>query len=359
MHRLDRDRARRIAVRAQLLTEPRPAGIVETIDALTLVNVDPTAAVAPSADHVLWSRLGWPYRPADLTRAVEVDRAVFEWAGFLRPMTDLPLYRPLMRAWPPYREHREWLAANARFRQDVLDRLRADGPLRTGEIPDTAAVSWRSSGWTADRNVSQMLEFLVLGGEVALAGRDGRERLWDLSERIYPPDEELLSDEDAAHRRAQRRLGALGIARPKAPKQPVEPFDVGEAGEPAVVDGVEGPWRVDPAQLAQDDARAGRTVLLSPFDRFVFDRARAVDLFGFEYILEMYKPAAKRRWGYFALPILHDDRLVGKLDAKADRKAAVLRVNAIHEDERFTEEVAAGVDAAIADLADWLGLERA
>lgn len=358
MHRLDRGQARRIAVRAQLLAEPRPAGILETIDALTLVNIDPTAAVAPSADHVLWSRLGWPYRSADLTRAIEVDRVVFEWAGFLRPMADLPLYRPLMHAWPPYREHRDWLDANARFRQDVLDRLRADGPLRTGEIPDTAEVSWRSSGWTADRNVSQMLEFLVLGGEVALSGRDGRERLWDLAERIYPPDDDPLSDRDAARLRDERRLGALGIARPKAPKQPVEPFHVGEAGEPAEIDGVDGPWRVDPAQLEQDDALAGRTVLLSPFDRFVFDRARALDLFGFEYILEMYKPAAKRRWGYFALPILHGDRLVGKLDAKADRRAGVLRVNAIHEDEPFTDEVAAAVDAEIADLADWLGLER-
>ena len=92
--RLDRDEARRIAVRAQLLTAERPADIVETIDGLTVVNIDPTAAVAPSADLILWSRLGWPYQPADLARAVEVDRAVFEWAGFYRPMADL-------RAVPP------------------------------------------------------------------------------------------------------------------------------------------------------------------------------------------------------------------------------------------------------------------
>ena len=115
---------------------------------------------------------------------------------------------------------------------------------------------------------------------------------------------------------------------------PIEPVDVGETGEPAVVEGVKGEWRVDPGALGEDFE--GRTALLSPFDRLVYDRRRAQELFDFEYTLEMYKPAAKRRWGYFALPILHDDRLVGKVDATADRKASVLRVHAIHEDVRFT-----------------------
>jgi uncharacterized protein YcaQ len=100
----------------------------------------------------------------------------------------------------------------------------------------------------------------------------------------------------------------------------------------------------------------GRTALLSPFDRLIHDRARTTELFGFEYVLEMYKPAAKRRWGYFALPILHHDRLVGKLDATADRKAGVLRVNAIHQDTPFTRAIAAAVDDEIEALAAWLGL---
>jgi hypothetical protein len=100
---------------------------------------------------------------------------------------------------------------------------------------------------------------------------------------------------------------------------PVEPIDVGEAGEPARVEGVKGEWRVDPAAL--DGDFEGRTALLSPFDRLIHDRARTQELFDFEYTLEMYKPADKRRWGYFALPILHHDRLVGKVDAKADRKS--------------------------------------
>jgi uncharacterized protein YcaQ len=94
-----------------------------------------------------------------------------------------------------------------------------------------------------------------------------------------------------------------------------------------------------------------------PFDRLVYDRRRAEELFDFEYTLEMYKPAAKRRWGYFALPILHGDRLVGKIDAKADRDASVLRVNAVHEDIRFTKAIARAVEDELADLASWPGLD--
>jgi uncharacterized protein YcaQ len=135
----------------------------------------------------------------------------------------------------------------------------------------------------------------------------------------------------------------------------MEPWYVGEAGEPAAVEGTKGEWRVDPAALGQDFA--GRTALLSPFDRLVHDRVRTEELFDFEYTLEMYKPEAQRRWGYFALPILHGDRLVGKLDAKADHKASVLRVNAIHEDVKFTRAMTKGVHAELEDLTAWLGLD--
>jgi uncharacterized protein YcaQ len=160
--------------------------------------------------------------------------------------------------------------------------------------------------------------------------------------------------EKAERAKNERRLGALGIARAKA-RAVMEPIHVGEAGEPAVVEGVKGEWRVDPARLGEDFE--GRTTLLSPFDRLIHDRTRTEELFEFEYTLEMYKPAAKRRWGYFALPILHGDRLVGKLDATADRKALVLRVNAIHEDVKFTRPIAKGVHAELEDLAAWLGLD--
>ncbi len=153
----------------------------------------------------------------------------------------------------------------------------------------------------------------------------------------------------------ERRLSSLGIARASATKLPVEPVDVGEAGEPAVVEGVRGQWRVDPAQLGQPFA--GRAALLSPFDRLLADRKRMGELFEFDYILEMYKPAAQRMWGYYALPILYGDRLVGKLDARADRKEGVLRVAAVHRDVPFSKAMTAAVDREIRDLARWLDLE--
>lgn len=183
---------------------------------------------------------------------------------------------------------------------------------------------------------------------------DVGDRLWDLAERVYP-DTPAIPVAEALRTRDERRLRALGIARARGPECQVEPADVGEAGEPAVAEGVRGRWRVDPAQLGQPFA--GRAALLSPFDRLIHDRRRTTELFGFDYQLEMYKPAAKRRWGYFALPILYGDRLVGKLDATADRKAGVLRVDAIHEDEEFDGAVTEAVGREIEDLARFLGLE--
>jgi uncharacterized protein YcaQ len=132
---------------------------------------------------------------------------------------------------------------------------------------------------------------------------------------------------------------------------------VGEAGEPAVVEGVRGEWRVDPELLGAPFE--GRAALLSPFDRLLSDRKRMAEIFEFEYALEMFKPVAKRRWGYYALPILVGDRLVGKLDAAADVKAGVLRVHAIHRDGSWSAADAALVDAEIEDLARWLELDLA
>ena len=359
-HRLSRRDARRLALRAQLLDAERPALVAEVVDELTVVNIDPTNAIAPSEDHILWTRLGAGYEHAHLQHSVETEKTVFEYDGMYRAAADLPLYRALMRRPLRAQQTRDWLAANDRFRRDVLVLLRERGPLRTGEIPDTAQRPWGSTGWTNNRNVTQLLELLVRLGEVAIAGREGRERRWDLAERWYPAGLDDVPDAEVEPHRNRRRLQSLGIARAKQTEVPLERMDVGDAGVPAVVGGVQGTWRVDPVGL-DDLARpfAGRTALLSPFDRLVFDRGRAEALFGFEYVLEMYKPAAKRRWGYFALPILHGDRLVGKLDAKADRRAGLLRINAVHPDGQWSPGVAEAVRDEIRTLADWLGLEIA
>jgi uncharacterized protein len=355
VHRLTKEQARRIAVRAQLLDAPRPTDLVSVVRQLTLLQIDPTAAIAPSADLVAWSRLGSAYEPGRLRQALEQDRTLFELDALVRPTSDLGLYLAGAADFPSYETSRAWLRENDRFRRDILELLGSSGPLPSRDVPDTSVVPWASSGWTNDRNVTQMLEFLMARGEIAIAGRVGRERIWDLAERVYPADVVVPSVDEAHRVKNERRLASLGLARQKARAMPMEPVHVGEAGEPAVVEGVKGEWRVDPAAL--DGDFEGRTALLSPFDRLVHDRVRAQELFDFEYTLEMYKPAAKRRWGYYALPILHHDRLVGKVDAKADRKASVLRVYAIHEDVTFTRAMTKAVRAELDDLASWLGLD--
>ncbi|HEX4704973.1 MAG TPA: crosslink repair DNA glycosylase YcaQ family protein [Pseudonocardiaceae bacterium] len=360
MHELSRVDARRLAVRAQGLAGSSVGGLLDVVRRLTLLQVDPTGAVAPSADLVAWSRLGSSYAPAELVAALE-GRTLLELRAMIRPAEDLALYRAEMAEWFAgdglsgwQAGQRNWVRANDACRLDILDRLGSSGPLTSRELPDTCVRPWGSSGWTNNRNVSQMLEFMVKRGEVAVAGRRRRDRLWDLAARVYPDDPVLPADE-ALRIRDERRLRSLGIARARGPECPVEPADVGAAGEPAVVDGVRGEWRVDPSLLGQPFQ--GRAALLSPFDRLIHDRKRTVELFEFDYQLEMYKPAAKRRWGYFALPILYADRLVGKVDAAADRAAGVLRVNAIHEDVAFTKTMTAAIRREIKDLARWLDLD--
>jgi uncharacterized protein YcaQ len=351
---LDVEQARRIAVRAQLLDAARPRDLVGLVEHLTLLQLDPTAAIAPSADLVAWSRLGNAYEPAHLNTAI-ATRELFELDAFIRPMSHLGDVLGSLAGWPTYPAYRDWLAANDTFRRDLLAALRERGASLSRDLPDTAAVGWRSTGWTHDRNVTQMLEFLTLTGEVAISGRVGRQRVFDLAERVYPAGLVLPDKAGALRRREERRLRASGIAHVGGTVVPGEPYQVGDAGLPAVVRGLPGQWRVDPDQLDRDFT--GRTALLSPFDRLIHDRVRAELLFGFEYVLEMYKPAAKRRWGYYALPVLHGDRLVGKVDATADRKAGRLVVHALHEDVPFTTAMTAALDAEVDALADWLGLD--
>ena len=332
----------------------------DVVQGLNVLQLDQMAHVAPNADLVVWSRLGSSYDASELADAL-ATQALLELRGFVRPAESMALFRAEMAEWPGSGElldwqeyRRDWVKANEGCRRDILERLRQDGPLIMRELPDTCVKPWKSTGWTNNRNVSQLLEFMMQGGEVAIAGRDGRDKLWDLASRVYP-DGRLIPVEKARQIRDEQRLRSLGILRVKGPHCPGEPLDAGLAGELAVVDGDRGEWRVDPVLL--DQPFSGRTALISPLDRLVYDRKRMMEIFEFDYQLEMYKPVAQRRWGYFALPILHNDRLVGKVDATSERKEGVLRVDAIHEDEPFSKTLSAAVHRELQDLAQWLELD--
>jgi uncharacterized protein YcaQ len=352
---LTKQEARRIAVRAALLDRTTPDDVVVMVTALAMLRVELTTTVAPAADHIAWSRLGSSYRPSDTTRALS-QGLLFERGWMLRPMSDLGLFLGGMRTWADRAGARGWMDDNAGFARSILDRIADEGPQTSREIPDESVVPWPSTGWTNNRNVTQMLECLHMSGQLAVVGRAGRLRVWDLAERVFAEVPEVPADE-ARRIRSEQLLRACGIMRDSIAVSPTELHGVVPVGEPVEIEGVPGKWRVDPDQLGLPFD--GRTTLLSPFDRLMTDNQRVARLFEFDYTLEMYKPAKSRIWGQFALPILHGDRLIGKIDARSDRDVGRFVVNAIHEDEPFARATRAAVDEQIEAFASWLRLRVA
>src|SRR4051794_1864644 len=245
LHELTRQEARQVVLRATMLDARRPTDLLRLIDHLTALPVEPTAAIAPSYDLVPWSRMGSSYEAVDLVDLLE-QREVYDDGDGIRPMADLRLHLAEMERYPPWDRTRDWLDANELFRNEVLDALDADGPLASREVHATAQVPFTSSGWNTDRNVRMMLSVLLGQGEVAINGRDGSHRTYDLAERVYPAGVEPVPLADAREIKDERRLRGLGIARAKGTVLPGEPIHVGEAGEPAVVEGIRGEWRGGP-----------------------------------------------------------------------------------------------------------------
>lgn len=382
--------ARRLVLMRQRLAGPRPPptaeGIMNVVRDLRYVQIDPISVVAPSHLLVLWSRLG-PYNKTDLDTLLWKKKSLFEdWAQCTSiVMTeDYPIFKALKRGFaggnsPIDKKVRAWIKTNSGLKRYLINEIRKQGPLPLRHFEDRAAEDWQSTGWTKGRNVSMMLYFLWAQRKVMVAERNGNDKLWDLTERHLPSwtPREALSDRELTRRAAQTSLRALGVAPEIHVKRhfirgcyPGLPHALGELESEDIIQCVQvgegkkawrGKWYVHSDDLAllerlETEEWTPRTTLLSPFDNLISDRSRTEQLFNFRFSLEIYVPKPKRRYGYYVMPILHGDSLIGRIDPNMDRKSETLTINAVYAEPNApeTEEVAQAVADAIEELGTFL-----
>ena len=325
MREVGLEEARRIAVHAQLL-DGTAIDVLSTVRQLGFLQLDPISVVAPPQHLVLWSRLGHRYDPAELDRLLWDERKLIEWDAYLYPIEDLPILKARMRRkdGPWDARNIAYLKDNAAYRRYILRELERRGPLLSREIEDHKPSGREAHRWWGARKMGLMLEVMSARGQVAVVGRRGKQRVWDLADRWFP-ECETLTWAEAERRRNELRFRSQGVRFEK------------------------GKW------IAHPDADAGpvpaaRTTFLSPFDQLIHDRNRAHKLWDFFYRLEMYVPKAKREYGYYVLPILKGDRVLGRIEPAHDRKAGKLDVLGT-----WWEDKPVAIDQPLKSLARWLG----
>lgn len=382
MERISIQTARRMMLAVQGLDHAQngatvKADVLQTIRRMRVLQIDTIHVVARSHQLVLWSRLGG-YQPEWLDE-LQAEGALFEYwvhAMCYLPIEDFPLYRRQMldainaRSWP-VKWAVKWLHENPQTAERVRSHLRKKGAVRSAEFENKERPSGGWWNWKEEKNA---LEALLFTGEVMIARRQNFQRVYDLRERILPgwDDTTIPSSDEFRRVQALRAVGALGIAFPgwvpdyfRQPKKGMPQYLKRLAADGLLlqveVDGFEGCAYILPEQLGLlEEATSGNqeptlTTLLSPFDPLVWDRQRARQLFNFDYMIECYTPAARRRYGYFSLPILHRGQLIGRLDPKAHRGQAVFEIKAIYLEPgvQMTETLINDLIAALHRLADW------
>jgi uncharacterized protein YcaQ len=320
------EEARRIAVRAQAL-DGSATRVLDTVRRLGFLQIDVVQPVERPQHLVLYSRLGPGYDREELDRLLWKKRSLFEWNAFIYPIEDLPLVRARIRYFRRSRKTksqqwvREFLSTNRGFRSYVLRTIEENGPVLSRDLEDRSKGERRDHRWWGPRMVGLMLLSLHLYGEITVVGRQGGERLWDLTSRAWPETETVTVAKGRALRE-ERAFRTQGVKL------------------------VRGEWVAHPD--AVDGPVPDRAVLLSPFDRLVYDRARAEALWGFRYRLEMFVPKAKREYGYYVLPLLVGDELVGRAEPRFDRATGTLELLGAWGDT-------SRLDEALDDLGRWLG----
>ncbi len=383
--------ARQLAVASQRLSGPEETAVLPLLQQLNCLQIDPLNVVARSPLLVLWSRLG-SYDTAEFETLLWDDKTLFEYwahAASIVLSADYPLHRPRMinfargdSKWE--KRVGEWLEANQPFRQYILNELAQRGPLLASEIENRIVEPWPSSGWTNNRNVTVMLTFLWERGEIMVSRRFGKgfglKKQWALAEHHLPQwdDHNPWPQERIVYEAAQKSLRALGVGTAKHIENH---FIRGRyPGLAGVMEKLAGDGRIHPIHISAngqtlpsdwyihsdalpllEQLQAGswqpRTTLLSPFDNLICDRKRTETLFDFYYRSEIYTPKAKRQYGYYVMPILHGENLIGRIDPKLDRKTKKLHIYAAfaEPDTPLTPDVGAAIRRAIEEMAQFLG----
>jgi hypothetical protein len=392
MRTITLETARRLFIQRQRLNDLAPAhdaaGILDLMRDLGCLQLDPISAVARSHTLVVRSRVG-NYDLAALDQLLWRDRSLFEYWAHMASIVlteDYPIHHLLMRTYlrgepqTAWRQRtQQWLKANLKLQRHILQELKLHGPLpaRVFENRAEADQGWYSSGWTSGRDVSQMLDYLWTTGKIMVAGRSGIQKLWDLSERCLPDwtPREKLSEQEVVRRATQKSLRALGAATPqhinqhftrkRYPhlKETLHALQAEEVIERIHVAGDKGEWYIHAEdaplldRLERNEFAFERTTLLSPFDNLICDRARTAKLFNFDFRIEIYTPQHKRQYGYYVLPILHGDQLIGRIDPKMNREHGRLHIHAVHAEKGapLNRATARSIRAAIEELAVFLG----
>lgn len=378
--------AHRTAVLAQKLAGPLPKKSTKedmqaVLRAIRCLQLDPIRAVERTQYTVLWSRLG-NYNRDHLHELIYQDRWLFEYwahAASIVLTEDYPIHEYMMRnygvggsSWS--RRLAKWVGENESFKQYILTEMDRLGPMLTGDFDDQSKVPWESSGWSSGRSVGYMLDYLWTSGQIMVSKRDGLKRWWDAKERVLPAEAIVggWTAEEVTYTAAQHSLRALGIGRERDIKQHfterryyglkqiiAQLESEGKIKRVTIKDDVWGtePWYIHTDNLslldqAQHDWKP-RTSLLSPFDGLIRDRDRTELMWDFYYRIEIYVPKAKRQYGYYVLPILHGDQLIGRIDPRMDRKKHILNVNAVYLEDHI--KAGKGNGRAVAKAIDELG----
>ncbi len=370
--------ARRLALAAQGFADGRPPGepggwdLRRVLKRVGLIQIDSVNVLTRAHYLPAFSRLG-PYPPELLDHASQrAPRRLFEYWGHeasllpveLQPLLRWRMARATVDAWGGMRRIHDERPDLVRA---VLEQVRERGPISASELAEERPR--RSGPWWDWSESKRALEWLFWNGQVSSARRTRFERLYDLTERVLPP--EVLAAPTPAPADAQRELvriaaRSLGVAaerdlrdyfRLPTAESKARVAELVEAGELLAVE-VEG-WGRTPAYLdagARIPRRIDAAALIGPFDSLIWERSRVLRLFGFQYRLEIYVPAPQRRHGYYVLPFLLDDRLVARVDLKADRKQGLLRVRALHLEDHAPAHTGEALEIELSLLARWLGL---